>query len=39
MKTSKDGKTWSEHTVIIKGSGASNFYPSLAKAALEKIRF
>ena len=31
MKTSKDGKIWSEHTVIIKGGGASNFYPSLAQ--------
>ncbi len=27
MKTSKDGKIWSEHTVIIKGGVASNFYP------------
>ena len=31
MKTSKDGKRWSEHTVIIKGGGAGNFYPSLAQ--------
>jgi len=31
MKTSKDGKTWSECTVVIRGGGAGNFYPSLAQ--------
>lgn len=32
MKTSKDGETWSEHTVIVKGGGGvGNFYPSLAQ--------
>ena len=31
MKTSKDGKTWSEDTVIVQGGGANNYYPSLAQ--------
>lgn len=31
LKTSKDGKIWSKHTVIIKGGDGGNFYPSMAQ--------